>query len=100
MATTATVTPTITTQTSIMTFSATSIADSSPMFTTSSSDGAQTDDEGFSFNVGGIVAGCIVGVVVCVITTVLLILLLVWYQRRKRKNEDTQGSYSDNYVAS
>ena len=48
-------------------------------------------EDSSSSSVGGIVAGCVVGVVVCVVIVVLLILLLVWYQRRKGKNEGTQG---------
>ena len=53
----------------------------------------QTDGEGSTSSVAGIVAGCVVGVVVIVITVVLLV-LLVWYWRRwsRKKNEGTQGT--------
>ena len=71
-----------------------------PTTTVEPSSETQTGSEDSSSNVGGIVAGCVVGVVLCVIIVVLLILLLVWYQRRKKKNEGTQGTQlSSKYIA-
>ena len=60
------------------------------------SDSAQTGSEDSSSSVAVVVAGCVVGVVVC-IAIIALALAIVWYQRRKSKDKYTKGNYGSVY---
>ena len=69
-----------------------------PVISSNVTSGEQTNGDGDTSGVLGVVIGCVVGVVVCVII-VISVLLVLRYQRKKRKdNGNNQGTYRAMFI--